>query len=156
MTPIHDERAALASAPGAILWSMRAWVLGLLRDVDMGPRIRSAMAGVDAADAGPGLVGFMETLDVGGIRAIDVETMCNPRLSADERLLLGVFASVAAGRTAEAARVLRGMVGPRSVAPVLERVEDVVAALVEAGHSLRAEAAPFRADAAGAPLAALH
>ena len=110
MAPILDERAALPPAQGVLLWSMRAWVLGLMRSTDMGARIRGAFAGVDAADAAAGLSGFMEALDGGGIRTIDVGRMCNPRISADEHLLLGIFVSVQAGRTADAARVLRGMV----------------------------------------------
>ena len=153
MAPILDERAALLPAQGVLLWSMRAWVLGLMRSTDMGARIRGAFAGVDAAEAAAGLSGFMEALDEGGIRTVDVGRMCDPKISADERLLLGAFASVQAGRTADAARVLRGMAAARSVAVLLDRAEDVASALMDAGLVLLATApAASRVTVASAAL----
>lgn len=130
----EDQRAALPPAQGVILWSMRAWVLGLARDTDMTVRIRGAFDGVDAPDAAGDLIAFMEALDAAGTRTIDVERMCNPRLSADERLLLDVFARIAAGNAAAAARVLRGMVTTRGVSASLTHAEAVASELVDAGH----------------------
>lgn len=154
MTPILDERAALPPAQGVLLWSMRAWVLGLARSTSMADRIHAAFAGVEAEDAAPSLIELMETLDHGGIRTIEVERMCNPAISADERLLLGVFARVQAGDVASAAAILRGMIAHASVAAALHRVEDVASALLDAGHLLQDDASASR-NAATAPRAAL-
>lgn len=133
-----DERAALPAADGVLLWSMRAWVLARCREEDLRveARIEAALAGLDAAEAGCGLCGFMDTVERGGTRPVTVERMCARRLTEDERALLGVFACVQAGRTAEAARALRGMVATSAVGAALERAADVALALTGAGHAL--------------------
>ncbi len=155
--PAVDERATLPPAQGVLLWSMRAWVLGLARSIDMGARISGAFAGMDAVDAAAGLSGFMAALDEGGIRTIEVGRMCDPKVSADERRLLGVFLSVQAGRTADAAGVLQGMVAARGIAALLDRAEDVASALMDAGHVLPATVpAASRAAVAAVPPAVLH
>ena len=133
-----DERAALPAADGVLLWSMRAWVLARCRteDLRIEERIEAALGGLDAAEAGCGLCGFMDAVERGGTRTVTVERMCARRLTADERTLLGVFARVQAGRTAEAARALRDMVAPASLGAALERAADVALALTGAGHAL--------------------
>lgn len=135
-----DERTALPAAEGVLLWSMRAWVLARCRaeDLQVEERIEAALGGLDAAEAGCGLCGFMGAVERGGTRPVTVERMCARQLTPDERALLGVFACVQAGRTAEAARALRGMVGPASLGTALERAADVALALAEAGHALMA------------------
>lgn len=143
MAPNHDERAALPPAHGVLLWSMRAWVLGLARSTDMSARIRGAFAGIEAEDAAPGLSGFMQAVEDGGIRAVDVGRMCSHRVTEDERLLLAIFRMVQAGEAAPAARALRGMVASGSVAAALASADDVASALLDAGHLLsRDDAAP--------------
>lgn len=133
-----DERAALPAADGVLLWSMRAWVLARCRaeDLRVEERIEAALGGLDAAEAGCGLCGFMDAVERGGMRPVTVERMCARRLTADERALLGVFACVQAGRTVEAAVALRDMMKPASVGAALERACDVALALEAAGHAL--------------------
>ena len=133
-----DERAALPAAEGVLLWSMRAWVLARCRaeDLRIEARIEAALGGLDAAEAGCGLCGFMDAVERGGTRAVTVERMCARRLTSDERALLGVFACVQAGRMADATRALRGMVGSATVGPALQRACDVAQALRAAGHAL--------------------
>ena len=155
MNPILDERAALPSAQAVLLWSMRAWVLGLARSLDMGARIRGAFAGLDAEDAAASLVGFMEALDDGGVRTIDIERMCSPRITRDECLLLGVFSVVQAGQAGKAAAVLRGMVAARSVPVALGRAEDVASAMLDAGQQLASQAKTLHTQRA-LPNVALH
>ena len=146
-----DERAALPAAEGVLLWSMRAWVLARCRSEDLRieARIEAALGGLDAAEAGCGMCGFMDAVERGGTRAVTVERMCARRLTSDERALLGVFACVQAGRTADAARALRDMVGSATVGPALERACDVAMALEAAGHALGTGrvSAPRPADA---------
>lgn len=144
-----DERAALPAAEGVLLWSMRAWVLARCRseDLQVEQRIEAALGGLDAAEAGCGLCGFMGAVERGGTRTVTVERMCARQLTEDERALLGVFACVQAGRTADAARALRGMVGPSAVGPALERAADVALALAGAGHALAQSSQAARADA---------
>ncbi len=133
-----DERSALSAAEGVLLWSMRAWVLARYRteDLRVEERIEAALGGLDAAEAGCGLCGFMGALERGGTRMVTVERMCARELTPDERALLGVFACVQAGRTVNAARALRGMVAPAAVGMALERAADVALALAGAGHTL--------------------
>lgn len=135
-----DERAALPAAEGVLLWSMRAWVLARCRpeELRVEARIEAALGGLDAAEAGCGLCGFMDAVERGGTRAVTVERMCARRLTPDERRLLGVFACVQAGRTAEAAGALRGMMAPTAVGAALQRAGDVALALGAAGHELGA------------------
>lgn len=137
-----DERAALPAAEGVLLWAMRAWVLARCRSEDLGveDRIEAAMAGIDAAEAGCGLCGFMDAVEQGGTRPVTVERMCARQLTDDERALLSVFALVQAGQAADAARALRGMMGPRLVGSAMDRACDVTLALAEAGHLLAAPA----------------
>lgn len=136
MQTMVDERAALPQAEGVLLWSMRTWVLGLCRDLEVAPRIRSAFAGLDAPEAADGLGGFMQALEHGNARTIAVDTMCTPRVSSDERVLLDVFAHVQAGRAAEAAFGLRGMIRPAAMDDVLDGAGEVAAVLADAGHRL--------------------
>lgn len=151
---IMDERAALPAAEGVLLWSMRAWVLARCRaeELHVEERIEAAMGGLDAAEAGCGLCGFMDAVERGGTRPVTVERMCARRLTADERALLGVFACVQAGQTAEAGCALRDMVTPASVGVALERACDVALALADAGHALGAD----QASAPRPPGARLH
>lgn len=134
-----DERAALPVPEGVLLWSIRAWVLARCRpeELHIEDRIEAALGGLDAAEAGCGLCGFMEAVERGGTRRVTVEKMCARRLTADERALLGVFACVQAGQTAEAAVALGNMVAPVSVGAALMRACDVALALAGAGHALR-------------------
>lgn len=146
-----DERAALPPAEGVLLWAMRAWVLARCRteDIAVEARIEAALGGLDAAEAGCGLCGFMEAVEHGGTRPVTVERMCARQLTEDERSLLGVFGCVQAGRVREAAQALRGM-GLSLVGSALDRACDVTAALAGAGHQLG------RPAAATAPDARLH
>lgn len=135
-----DERAALPTAEEVLLWSMRAWVLARCRpeELRVEERIEAALGGLDAAEAGCGLCGFMDAVERGGTRPVTVERMCARRLTADERALLGVFACVQTGRTAEAGCTLRDMVAPAAVGVALERAANVALALEAAGHALGA------------------
>lgn len=146
---VVDERAALPAAEGVLLWSMRAWVLARCRpeELRVEERIEAALGGLDAAEAGCGLCGFMDAVECGGTRPVTVERMCARRLTADERVLLGVFVCVQAGRMAEAAWALRGMVTSASVGAALERAADVAIALAGAGHALGVAPAPRQVNA---------
>ena len=128
-----DERAAPTPAEGALLWSTRAWVLARLRTEDLQneERIKAAMDGLDAAEAGCGLCRFMGEVKRAGIRPVIVERMCARFLMPDERALLGIFACAGAGRAVEAARTLRNMIRGPAIRHVLGR-----AALAPTGRSL--------------------
>ena len=133
-----DERGTLPPAEGVLLWAMRAWVLARVRaeDIAVEARIEAALGGIDAAEAGCGLCGFMDAVERGGTRPVTVERMCARQLTDDERALLGVFGCVQAGRICEAATALRGMMGPTLVGSALDRACDVTITLAGAGHQL--------------------
>lgn len=106
----HDERLALPVAENALLWCMRAWVVGLHRDIDAERRIEDVLDRLGAPGAAGCLSGFMWALRHGAVRTIGVECACQPRVSADERALLGVFALAQEGQSLEAMLALRGLV----------------------------------------------
>lgn len=142
--PCHDERLALPVAEGALLWSMRAWVAGLRHAVPSEQRIAEVMARLGTPRATGYLLGFMFTLRHGAVRAIRVSCPCQPRVSADEQALLGVFALAQDGQSFEAMLALRGLVTPAAAAAAYQSAEGVAGELLRAGWLLT----PPESDAA--------
>lgn len=142
---LHDERLALPVAENALLWCMRAWVVGLHRDIDAERRIEDVLARLGAPDAADCLSGFMWALRHGAVRTIGVECACQPRVSADERALLGVFALAQEGQSLEAMLALRGLVSAPAARAAWLSAEGVAGALLRAGRRLaRPEVATVR------------
>ena len=141
-----DLGEMLPAAEGALLWSMRAWVLARCRaeELHVEERIEAALDRVDASDAGRGLCRFMDAVERGGIRPVVVAPLCARRLTADERALLNVFTCVQSERTAEAAQMLSSMVASAAVGTAMELAADVALALDDAGHRLGAVRKPMR------------
>ncbi len=111
-----DSGEMLPAAEGALLWSMRAWVLARCRaeELQVEERIEAALDRVDAPDAGREFCKFMDAVERGGIRPVVVGPLCARRLTADERALLDVFTCVQSERAAEAAQHGRAGDGRRS------------------------------------------
>ncbi len=136
-TDLHyDERLALPVAENALLWCMRVWVAGLNRDIGAERRIEDVLALLNAPEAAEYLFGFMFALRHAAVRTIGVECPCRPRVSADERLLLGVFALAQKGQSLDAMLALRGLVSAPGARVAWLSAEGVAGALLRTGRRL--------------------
>jgi hypothetical protein len=75
----------------AILWTMRAWVLGHCRRRPVDERIQTVFDYLNASEAAFHLGRFMLALSHGALRSIEVNCVCNEVVSADEATLLEIF-----------------------------------------------------------------
>lgn len=131
-------RAALPLADHALLWTMQAWVVGHCRGGDVAGRIAGVYADLGAPEAAGFLDGFMWAMSQGATRVLEVNCVCCPDVSADERALLDVFALQQQGREAEALDLLGGMMTPGAALAARGSARRLVSALNEAGHLLEA------------------
>ena len=86
---IRDE---LPWLEGAILAAMRTWVLGCKRGVSAETSVQVIFANLQAREAAEHFVRFMQALNKGCTRMINVYCTCEPILNDDEVMLLDVFA----------------------------------------------------------------
>ncbi len=152
----HSRLAALPRRERILLWTMRAWVMGITEKIPVEEQIHDAFSRVGAPDATGQLFGFMWILSHGASRRIDVDCVCGQRISADERRLLDILALCQENRTFEAVALLRTMVttGPVAVAAA-ESAGRVAGALSAAGfllppHPLETTRYMFAANDGGA------
>src|SRR5690242_3544680 len=104
----HDERADLPMLENALLGSMRAWTIGLSRGIPVEERIEELFAKLGAPEAAGQLYGFIWIIGPCAGRAVEVDCLCNPRISDDERRLLDILALTQHGpveRVGEPARL---------------------------------------------------
>lgn len=135
--PCRNQRLALPPSEGALLWSMRAWVVGQHRGVQAEARAAEALACLGAPDAADYLFGFMFALRHGALRTIAVDCPCRPLVSGDERALLGVFALAQEDQSFEAILSLRTLVTSGAARAAYCSAEGVAHALIRAGRWLR-------------------
>jgi len=139
----------------ALLWAMRAWVLGLLRDTDVAPRIVAVFTRLGAPEAMASFDGLMRGLAHGARRVLDVNCVCHPRVSGDEQSLLDACALRQAGRWQDALALLGTLTTPAAAAACNDSAARLMAVLNAAGHMLQPNAALRRhAFACAAPLIA--
>ena len=119
-----------------MLWTMRAWVIGITQKIPVEEQIQDAFQRIGAPDATGQLYAFMWILSQGASRMLDVDCVCSKTISADERALLDILALSQQGRTFEAMILLRSMVkGTRALATA-ECANDFVHTLSVAGFLL--------------------
>lgn len=86
------QRNDLSDLERTVLWCIRACVIGHSGHARYMKKIQTIFFRLDIDDAIPDLHGFMMTLARGARRMIDVNCVCFPQVSADERALLDAFA----------------------------------------------------------------
>jgi hypothetical protein len=119
-----------------MLWTMRAWVIGITQKIPVEEHIQDAFTRIGAPDATGQLYAFMWSMSQGACRMLDVDCVCSTRISEDERTLLDILALSQHGRSFEAMILLRSMVkGSRAVATA-KCAGDFVQALSVAGFHL--------------------
>jgi len=132
----HDERADLPMLENALLWSMRAWTIGLTRGIPVEERIEELFAKIGVPEAAGQLYGFIWIIGHCASRAVEVDCVCNPRISADERRLLDILALTQHGRPAEAAGLLAGLVSGQAAAAAAASARQITAVLTASGRFL--------------------
>ncbi len=141
---INRPLPSLPCVDCVLLWTMRAWVMGITQKIPVEEQIRDAFAKIGAPGAASQLFGFMWVLGQRANRQLAVDCVCNPRISDDERALLEILALYQQGRSFEAMIVLRSMVDPKSAQAAAESAQSVAAALTAARRFLSAPALSTR------------
>jgi hypothetical protein len=139
--------APLPLLEDTLLWSMRAWVIGHCRNVNVAARIGEVFEHLRAPAAAGYLDGFMRALCQGATRTLEVNCVCNPDVSADESALLDVHALHQMGFGDEAHALLRCMTTREGAAAGCDRSARLTLALTAAGHSLPRAPAALRRHA---------
>ncbi len=132
----QESQAALPLVENVLLWSMRAWVIGHCRSVDVADRIGAVYAQIHAPEAAGDLQDFMHILCGGAMRTLEVNCVCCPAVSADESALLDVFALQQEHRDDEARALLCGMVSRPAATAGCQAASRLVRVLLGAGRSL--------------------
>ena len=131
-----QSAAGISRQERILLWTMRAWVIGITQKIPVEEQIQDAFNRIGAPDATGQLYGFMWILSQGASRMLNVDCVCQTRISRDERLLLDVLALSQHKRTFEAMVMLRSLVRRGSAVAAAESAFKVMSSLSEAGFTL--------------------
>jgi hypothetical protein len=118
-----------------MLWTMRAWVIGITQKIPVEEQIQDAFRRIGATEQ---LYGFMWILSQGACRMLDVDCVCAKMISGDERALLDILALSQHGRTFEAMILLRTMVKSIRALAVADCAGEIARTLSAAGFLLPA------------------
>lgn len=138
------QSAALPPLEAALLWSMRAWAIGLSRGLRTEAEIAALYGELGVPGAAFVLDRFMLALNRGAQRMIDVNCVCHPGLSQDELDLVDVLALQQEGRAEDATAVLRRLATPREAAQAAQAAAELVRMLNREGHWLPRASAALR------------
>jgi hypothetical protein len=127
---------ALSRQERILLWTIRAWVIGITRKIPVEERIQDAFNRIGAPDATGQLYAFMWVLSHGASRALNVDCVCHGHVSTDERALLDIMALTQAGRSFEALVTLRSMVGRDTAIAAADSAARIMRAFSAAGFVL--------------------
>jgi hypothetical protein len=128
--------AELPVPENALLWSMRAWVIGHCRRLDVYGRIEGVLAQLGASEAAHDLNGFMWALRQGALRTIEINCVCHKEVSLDEHTLLDLFAQQQQEDHEDAYTILSGLVTERAAIAASESSQRVALLLAVAGNIL--------------------
>lgn len=137
MTLVRSDQARcpeLLESENALLWCMRAWVIGYCADRRLSDRIEAALARLGAAEAVAEFDGFMRTLGQGARRTIEINCVCYPDISNDERRLLDSFAYQQREDHEEAYAIISHLLIGRAATIACERAQRLALAFAAAGR----------------------
>ncbi len=135
-----DEAEVPAPQPvleRALLWAIRAWVIGLTRRVPVEERIEAMLARLGAPEASSALFALMWVLNCGATRTLAIDCVCHPGVSGDERRLLEVLALYQQAREFEALLLLRSILTPAAAIAAGANAAQLASLLAAAGCMLR-------------------
>src|SRR3954451_4751891 len=139
-----ELRDELPWLEGSILAAMRTWVLGCKRGVSTEVPVQVLFANLRASEAAAELDRFMQALNRGCTRMIEVSCTCEPLLSDDEALLLDMFALLQQGGNPAATVLLARLVEPAAAHLAAGPALAVIQVVAEAGHVLTRGPAAWR------------
>ncbi len=129
-------RSKLPTLENIVLWSMRAWVIGHCRRIDIASRIETVFVQLGVPESAAHLDGFMGALGGGVRRTLKVNCVCCKQVSADEAALLQVFAFQQDEAHEEAYAILEDMVTEAAAAACSDQAHRLALSLQAAGHLL--------------------
>jgi hypothetical protein len=144
LTIEHDERSELSMLQSVLLWSMRAWAVGSRRGIPVEERIEEVFATIGAPQAAGHIYAFIWIVGHCATRMVEVDCVCNPRISADERCLLEILALAQHGRSSEALVLLRSLISDEAAAAAADSAQLVMNALTACGQLLAPPPPPAR------------
>ena len=150
-----ELRDELPWLEGVILAAMRTWVLGCKRGVSADTPVQVAFTNLRAQEAAEYLVRFMQALNRGCTRMIDIYCTCEPVMSADEGLLLDIFALLQEGLHDIATDLLHRLVEPTTAYVASDDALAVVQVLRSAGHVIARGPAALRRASQDHPFPAI-
>jgi hypothetical protein len=140
--PNPDDSSGHPAAAEALLWSIRAWVFGVCRDIPVDGRIRDVLAGIGAPAAADPLLGLLCVIGDGTSRRLRIACICDRGILPDERLLLDIISMYQYGRNVEAMFQLRSILGPRAALAARDSAARLASVLIASGHLLAPPGAP--------------
>jgi len=129
-------RSELPLLENALLWAMRAWVVGQNRNRNITGRITRMFGSLNAPEAAFQLDGFMRDLRLGAKRILNIDCVCQPGFSTDETLLLDMFALLQEAHEDEAITLLGRLIQTGTVASAHCHALALTLCLNAAGHYL--------------------
>ncbi len=136
ITRPNQVNTGLPMLEEALLWTMRAWVIGHSRRVDVGARIDRVFRRLGAPHASLYLAGFMGVLSRTATRVLEVNCVCHPEVSADEAALLRVLLLQQDEAYEDAYALLASMTTEVGAAAGCDHACRLALALQDAGHTL--------------------
>jgi hypothetical protein len=121
---------------GEVLWSIRAWVIGMCCSIPVERRIITVLNRVAGRHATHSLFGFMTAVTSGAQRTISISCMCNSEINRDELALLNILSLYQRDRNLEAMVLLRSLVSAPAAAQVRQSGEEFSRILLASGHWL--------------------
>lgn len=131
----------------AVLWAMRAWVIGGRRNRRVAPYIGPVFAELGAPEAASLLYELMHAITYWACRTLAVHCPCYPAVSEDEQTLLDVLALTQERQGFERLLLLRTLVRPGAATLVGQGASGLVRELNRAGLFLTACYLPVRQHA---------
>ena len=113
-------RGPLVRLEYVILWTMRAWVMGIVERIPVEEQICDAFRQIGVPGGTAQIYEFMWLLSQGACRTINIDCVCRPAVSEDERRLLDILALAQRNKSFEALMLLRTMLAPRMAVAAAE------------------------------------
>ncbi len=127
-------RSQLPQLESIVLWTIRAWVIGYCRRVNVASRIETVFAQIGMPEGGAQLDRFMSALGNGVRRTLEVNCVCCQQVSADEAALLQVFTLQQEYAPEETYAILARLVTETAAAACYDSARRLAIGFQEAGH----------------------
>ena len=131
-----DTCAALPELENALLWCMRAWVIGYAEHKRVSHRIAAVFNRLGAPGGAEELERFMGLLSRNVRRMVEVNCVCCEQVSADEHLLLDVFALQQQEDHSAAYALMARLINEPAAEAACDHAQRLALALAASGRAL--------------------